>query len=65
MIKDNKDRLLVNASKPYDGVFRKNSHYEEGMLIPPSMDSFFFRLSEKNIFYTETETDLYVLFKVI
>jgi hypothetical protein len=45
---------------PYEGVFRKNTKYEEGSLIPPTIDSFFFRISDKNIFYTEIETDLYV-----
>jgi hypothetical protein len=44
----------------YDGIFRKNSKFVEGELIPPTMDSFFFRLSDKNMFYTEGETDLYV-----
>ena len=51
---------MVNTSMPYDGVYRKNTKYEDGSLIPPTIDSFFFRISDKNIFYTETETDLYV-----
>lgn len=51
---------MVNMSMPYNGTFRKNTHFEEGGLIPPTMDSFFFRLSDKNLFYTEMETDLYV-----
>ena len=45
---------------PYEGVFRKNTKYEEGSLIPTTIDSFLFRISDKNIFYTEIETDLYV-----
>jgi len=53
---------MVNMSMPYEGTFRKNTHFEEGVLIPPTMDSFFFRLSEKNLFYAETETDLFVNF---
>ena len=55
-----RDEKIVNMSMPYNGTFRKNTHFEEGVLVPPSMDSFYFRLSERTLFYTETETDLYV-----
>jgi hypothetical protein len=33
------------------GKFRKNSHAGNG---PPSIDSFYFRISGSNIYYTET-----------
>jgi len=41
------------------GVFRKNSHGgKDGV---PSIDSFYFRVSGLNIYYTETEKDPIVL----
>lgn len=45
----------------YDGVFRKNTQWNNGDGPAPAPDSFYFRISGHNLYYTETDADTVVL----
>ncbi len=42
-------------------MFRKNLQFTTNSYIIPSEDSFYFRISGDNVYYTETQSDLKVL----
>jgi hypothetical protein len=53
------DEVKVNM-KAATAVFRKNRYYGKVKDIP-AQDSFYFRLTGTNLYYTETKTDMIVL----
>ncbi len=42
-------------------MFRKNLKFNSNSMIIPTEDSFYFRISGSNVYYTETRSDLKVL----